>query len=381
MSAQKPSPLSKYDGKISLSEIFNKEVTRALKDYPHLRGKFAFINNADGSRIYDVDPELSGFRSQRELDRYLNDLAVFSRGKGPLSTKDPDANLNVIAYSPLPMSLFTRGADSAQKEALALFDHELGHLVVKGSMASQDPCYRECAADVFSIIRHMQRYDSSSDIVGIIGWRRAFDFVMSGRSEHFTTLAIDELERLKDKIDFKEMSPEQIKNLAMRIALAHTPHPDISNGVSRTFDPVRQTLQQTRGNLELAMRTLAEITLDHKDDYHVFKIGNAVLQSFLDGKISNNKGPMLLTGPFWDDVRRDLKEQADNLAKNHILMGMPMHGQPLPEQSDTKKPAWKSVPPPAVVVPPVVTPQQPPANNNPPPPAANNIAAARMRMG
>jgi hypothetical protein len=358
MSAEKPTPLAKYDGKLSLSHIFNKEVQRALQDYSHLRGKFAFVNNADKTMVYDIDPAVSGFRSKRQLERYLLDAAAQSSKAGPFSSKDPNLNLSIIAYSPLPISLFTRGADSAEKEALAIFDHELGHLVVKGSMASRDPTYRECAADAFSIIRHMQRYGTQTDIISIISWRRAFDFVTSGNPEHFTTLAVDELDRLKSRIDFQEMTAEQIKDLAMRIALNHTPHPDISNNAAMAFAPVRQTLQQTRGNLEMALRTLAEITLDYKDDYHIFKIGSTILQSFLDGKIANDKGPMQLKGQFWDDVRHELKEQSDNLAKNHVLMGMPVIGQTPPaakpvEPSD--KPFWRS---------------GPPSNSNPPPPSA-----------
>jgi len=342
MAAQK-SPLNNYNNKLSLSEIFNKEVTRALEDYPHLRGRFAFVNNADGTAIYDIDPSTSGFSSQRQLERFLHETAALSSQRGPLSTKDPWGSLDVIAYSPINAKLFTRGADSAEKEALAIFDHELGHLIVKGSMASGDPCYRECAADAFSIIRHMQRYGTETDIIEICTWKRAFDFIMSGRSEHFTTLAIDELDRLKKKIDFKEMTPVQIKDLAMRVALNHTPHPDIINRVNMIFAPVRRTYAQTH-NLEQALRTLAEITLDYKDDYHVFKIGSTVLQSFMDGKVSNNKGPLELGGPGWDQVRAEIKGQTDNLARNHILMGMPIVGQETPPPSLIPPPpaSWKN---------------------------------------
>jgi hypothetical protein len=341
-------PLTGYDNKLKLSEIFNKEVNRALEDYPQLRGTFAFVNTVDNQVIADVDPVKSGVQSQQELNQHIDRMARESKKGGPVTSKTPYRNLSIIAYTPIPITLFSRKTDSPEREALAIFDHELGHLIVKGSIYANNPCYRECAADAFAVIRHYQRYGTKTDAVSILTWRRAFDFVISGNDEHFTTLAIEELDRLKDKVDFQKMSPEQIESLAKRIALTHTPLPQVTKEVSDAFIPVRRVLERT-GDIERTLEKLAEVTLQNKDDYYVFKIGSAVLQSFLDGARKNMKGePIILAGPFWDQVRAEMKEQSEHLAKNRILMGMPLWdgSAPPPVQPATpaawQDPLWSS---------------------------------------
>lgn len=335
MSLESPTPSPKNNPPPSLSEIFNREVNRALNDYPHLQGTFALVNTVDKEVIGDIDPKKTGFRSEKHLHRHLMEAAHASHQHGPLSQKDTRSNLNIIAYSPVPFRLFTREKDPMEVEVLAIFDHELGHIVVNGAFESLDPCYRECAADAFAVLRHMQRYGTNTDLIAIGGWRRAYDFVMSGDAGHFTTLAIEEINHLKDKIDFKAMTPQQMVHLATRIALEHTPHADTTNAMAMIFDPFRRALHKTQ-DMAKALETLAGIALANKHDYHVFKIAHCVLSTFLDGKARNDNGPLILSGPFWDQARIDLKTHADSLKAHGILMGMPVVPPKAPPSTGTQ---------------------------------------------
>lgn len=329
-------PLPKNEPPKSLSDIFNHEVTRALKEYPHLRGRFAMINAPDNEIYADIDPQQSGFRNEGELNHYLGKLANDGiKMKSSLASRNLDANLDVIVYAPLPFKLFSGPKDAPEVEALAVFDHELGHLVVGGGFHSKDPCYRECAADTFAAVRHMQRYGEDTDFIARGGWRRAYDFVMSGSAMHFTTLALDELNRIKGKVDFKAMTPAETTLLAQRVALEHVPHPDIINSVARSFHPVRQTLKRT-GDHEAALRALADITLENENAFYIFRIGSRVLEPFLAGKIQGVK----LEGQHWDDVRARMDKHMQRLDAKGILIGIPLKTEkpPVKDQDNALAP-------------------------------------------
>jgi hypothetical protein len=319
-------PLPDFNEKLPLREIFNREVKKAVEDFPHLNGRFIFVNAVDGEAHAFVDRDMV---SDRDLDDITAEMTHNAKKAGSaFATKlGRYHELDVMAYTPLPFRMFTGKDDPAERELMATFDHELGHLVVPGGYYSKDGCFRETAADAFAVLRQAQRYGEAESAINKAGWRRAFDFVLSGDAGHFTTLSIDEMKPLLDKLDVKAMTPDQTVKLAQRFALAHTPHADVTNKVAQSFESVRQTMRET-GNMKETLRVLAEISLASETAYYTFKIGSRVLKSFLAGEVKNGRDGTVfeLKGDYWDGVRQKIAERDLQMKDEGILMGMPLKG-------------------------------------------------------
>lgn len=319
-------PLPENTGTKSLTDVFNREVRKALKDYPQLQGRFMFINAPEDNAIVDVDHAALGVSDQK-LQHIMGQVKQTAEKAGSsMATKLGHDALDVLVYTPLPFKMFTGKDQTPEMEAMAVFDHELGHLVVHGGYFSQDPTLRETAADTFAVLRHIQRYGEESKAIEKAGWRRAFDFVISGDAGHFTMLTLDEVAKLKDTLDIKNMSPQQTADLASRLALEHTPHADVTNSIAYEFEAVRKTMQRTH-SIEAGMKTLAEIILDDKADYYAIKIGGRALLPFLKGEVRGADGqPYELKGAYWDSVREELNTKLDQMDKEGLLFGMPLKG-------------------------------------------------------
>lgn len=327
MTLKTVAPLPQFSSTTPLREVFNREVQKATDDFPALKGRFLFINLPDEQTVISIEAGKTGLQSDRQLQRIVSEIAHNADEAGSsMATKLP-VGLNVMAYTPLPFKMFTGRDQSDEMETLAVFDHELGHLVVGGAFASEDSCYRETAADVFAVLRHVQRYGDESRAIEKAGWRRAFDFVMSGDRGHFTTIALDEVSRLTDKLDIKAMTPDQTIKLAQRVALEHTPHFDATDIVGASFEPVRLVRERT-GSIEASLKVLADIALASDNAYYTFKIGSRVLKPFLNDEVRDgNNQPILLKGAYWDKVRQELAERGAQLKDDGILFGMPLKGQ------------------------------------------------------
>ena len=327
MTLKTSAPLPEYHEKLPLKEIFNREAAQAVKDFPELNGRYVFIDAPDNIAITKyLDREALGLEDDYELSRLLSQMKRAAEKAGSsMATKLGRNELDLIVFTPLPFRPFTGKDQPGEMEIMATFDHELGHLVVKGAYFSQDSTLRESAADAYAVLRHIQRYGDKSEAIDRGGWRRAFDFIMSGDAGHFTTLVVDEVAALKDKLDIKAMTPQQTAELAGRIALQFTPHMDVTNEAAYSFQSVRETMQYSR-SLEEGLKELAKVTLAEGVEYHTFKIGARALERFLDGKISTQDGPITLEGRFWDGVRRDLDARMAKLDSEGLLLGMPLKG-------------------------------------------------------
>jgi hypothetical protein len=330
MTLKSNAPLPENDDSgLPLREIFNREAAKAVKDFPQLDGRFIFIDAPDNIAIMHIDKEKLGIDDDYQLHRLLSKVKNSAEQMGSsMSTKLGYDQLDVMVFTPLPFKLFTGKDQPQEMEVMATFDHELGHLVVKGGFFSQDSTLREIAADAYAVLRHIQRYGDKSEAIDRGGWRRAFDFIISGDAGHFTTLGIDEVTRLKDKLDIQAMTPQQTAELAGRIALAYTPHADVTNEAARSFEPVRTVLQRTH-SIEAALEKLAQITLSEDASYHTFKIGARCLERFLDNKVFKSKDgePIALNGKFWDEVRTRVSERLAAIDDHGLLHDMPLKGQ------------------------------------------------------
>ncbi|MDI1226061.1 MAG: hypothetical protein PSY14_00050 [bacterium] len=328
-----------YEG--SLKEVFNAAVKEAVIQYPQLKGTFLFVNAGEMTMNSDVDLRRSGFRDENDLQKFAGQMVREAEGGSAFATKIAQLGLHVMTYNPLPFRLFTTKDQPYEMEAMATFYHELGHLVAPAAFGSPTEGLAENVADVFAILRHIQKYGEDSKAIEMGSWGRAWRFVLTGQGDHFTTLSIDAMPKLLEKLDVQALTPAETAALSARVALQNTPHIEVMATVARNFQEVKRIIART-GDLEAALKKMAEITLsdDHEraETYFTFRIGSSALQRFLDGKVgfdvetqkmlfgqqvSRDTTPIKLEGRYWDDVRDRMAERRAQLANEGVLLGMP----------------------------------------------------------
>jgi hypothetical protein len=96
-----------------------------------------------------------------------------------------------------------------------IFDHELGHLLLKNGMTG-DEHLNECAADAYATLRHIQRYGADTQFLRY--YNRA-DMVIFGQSPaHCTDMVVKRVKELAESMDLSALSDAQTVRLAEEIA-------------------------------------------------------------------------------------------------------------------------------------------------------------------
>lgn len=213
-----------------------------------------------------------------------------------------------------------------------VLDHELGHAVAKnGHRNPNSQTLHECVADNFAALRHIQRFGPDTASLEKLMLHRAQRLVsLQGHrhAEHFTGFTLEKILEIKDKVDIQRLSPAQTKELATRMALAHTPNDEIVFKIAKAFKPFQQLLEQGATG-DLALRKLVHIVLKTKD-YETFKWGAPVLRGYMDGTLGNmtngtKKVPLPATNyasPYWQKARQMLTLREFAFEKDDVLFGL-----------------------------------------------------------
>lgn len=110
-----------------------------------------------------------------------------------------------------------------------VLDHELGHVLAEhGGRNAYSRTMHECVADSFAALRHMQRFGTYSPALDSLLLHRAQRLVSlqgARHAEHFTSFTLEKLLDMRGHVDMARLTPQQTRDLATRIALAHTPKP------------------------------------------------------------------------------------------------------------------------------------------------------------
>ncbi len=124
------------------------------------------------------------------------------------------------------------GGLMAVYDLAGVFDHEVGHIVTKGrsdkhieakafSAGDEQNNYDETRADVYSMIRHVQRFGAKTGYPEFMRDMRARRFLQAGGYgvTHYTSRALQRVIELKDKGMLASVAtPEQAASLAVSIA-------------------------------------------------------------------------------------------------------------------------------------------------------------------
>jgi hypothetical protein len=189
---------------------------------------------------------------------------------------------------------------------MAIFDHEMAHLLIPGAIGGDtlsQEIFSESAADVYAVIRSIQRFGRDSPGAKVLAWARADHFITTGEAGHFTFFALQALARM-DEAEIRRLSPRDSLELARRIAEENTPTERQIYALQDAFEPYRRARHE--GGVVNGLATLAEMTLDPRTGGAISRLGGAVLAEYLNDKISFHGQPCQLRGHYWDAVRHDL---------------------------------------------------------------------------
>jgi len=150
-----------------------------------------------------------------------------------------------------------------------VLDHELGHAVTQLSLNKQAMKVSslgnkaECEADAYAMIRHFQRYGSTSDFPAYISDIRNMNAVHKGDVTHWTSRAIDEVIELNSQGKLAKLTPAEARDLAVDIANRVHLSADAEHNMQQAFTAtvkitkVAQGKQQPDG--EKVMNTIAAV--------------------------------------------------------------------------------------------------------------------------
>lgn len=159
----------------------------------------------------------------------------------------------------------------------SIFDHELAHAIVEGAQGHD--ILSESVADAFMVIRHIQRFGLESPLPDIYFRRRAAYAFLNQDVGHFTSPALENVIAIKDKIDYKTLSPTETMRLAEVIGVLSTPSKREMGVLKKHFNKQRDRLKRLTSDKSFSAFTEAVFT---SKSPLVQKWGSVALFGFFD---------------------------------------------------------------------------------------------------
>lgn len=125
-----------------------------------------------------------------------------------------------------------------------VLDHELGHAITlltidKQSMKNSSFGNKaECEADAYAMIRHYQRYGSQSSFPEYVRDLRNMNAVHKMDVTHWTSRAVQKVIDLNKQGKLQNLTPQQARDLAVKIAQETHLSADAEHNVGKAFKPV-----------------------------------------------------------------------------------------------------------------------------------------------
>lgn len=122
-----------------------------------------------------------------------------------------------------------------------VLDHELGHAVTQLSLNKQSMKVSslgnkaECEADVYSMIRHYQRYGHDSTFPEYVRDLRNMNAIHKGDVTHWTVRALNELIEMNREGKLANLTPHQARDLAVDIAARNHLSADAEHNMQQAF--------------------------------------------------------------------------------------------------------------------------------------------------
>ena len=315
----------------SLSDIFNQFAKDSVERFPPLEGRLLiFDTNAQASYGREaLDLNKAGYTNAL-IDAFLKKRAM-AKSAQTYADWNNKLNLYFILYDePAPANERLKVSAKTEKDILFILDHELAHIAIKdppleGENNQYKDSIKEAIADAYAMIRHYQRYGTRSNHKNTIidPWARAGALTLNKDATHFSTFMLDEIIKRKDVIDFSSLTPQQTSELARRFAVEFTPPSSVVNRAIGKLKPVLKSYEDSPDS-DAWLKTLAQITLDPRNDYYTFKLCRKILAGYLEGRMDMDGISIKTTGQYWDDVRKSLKEAELRFTREDIFFNIPL---------------------------------------------------------
>lgn len=167
-----------------------------------------------------------------------------------------------------------------EMNALHTFDHEIGHLVVKGGFPDfkSERHLAECAADAYALLRHVQRFGLQSGFFEY--YNRAGKVVLGLSPIHYTSIVNEKVKQIAEGRDISRLSLRETAELAGQIALVYVLHPRQLDKIADAFISVAELYRQhiTEGtNTDAAWsfvyKGILDVMKEHRHDPDIFSAG------------------------------------------------------------------------------------------------------------
>jgi hypothetical protein len=145
-----------------------------------------------------------------------------------------------------------------------VLDHELGHAVTmlkmnKQSMKTSSFGNRaECEADAYSMIRHYQRYGAESTFPEYVRDLRNMNAVHKMDVTHWTSRAVQKVIDLNKEDKLKDLTPQQARDLAVKIAEETHLSTDAEYNIGAAFKQIAIELKSDEGTEEIRVAYVLE---------------------------------------------------------------------------------------------------------------------------
>ncbi len=323
---------------------YEREVRQVWRDFPRIKNKVYFLElGAEAiSPVYPGNPRIKEalgqfFKKQHELWAEAQYLREEQKSSGYQSYDDNNLGI-VCLYTGEDRFPLLAASASLTQELTFSFDHELGHAIVPDGVLSDYTHLKECIADAYATIRHLQRAGAGSSVIDAVVEKRALQFIFQKtEGDYFTSPVTEKILARRHEIDWNSLTPQETTRLARRFALEYALHPRDLQVLDKSFHKFHGKLNALRkGNVTL-LRDLAEKVLS-TDTPDVFKWGAVVLNAALKGHFRRPPYSIILSGDYWDAVRQKLAEkQKIFAAQGEIMFGLVSPDRSLQRRSSPAK--------------------------------------------
>ncbi|MBI3440277.1 MAG: hypothetical protein HY052_00450 [Proteobacteria bacterium] len=271
----------------SLAQLFNGYAEQYRNAFPEQLKSLLVVSTTQP--VY-ASPDLAEFLTSHaaEVREMIKEAAQRMRAEHTAGTAGKEVSdsgtINCISVNIADTSTKRYVSDkfSQVMNASALFDHEMGHLVVKeGWPDDSRPHIAECAADAYAVLRHLQRFGGATDIFEQAPYTVAVQAIFEPPPIHYTSAAIQQVARLHQGgiLDIFSLSLQETARVAGDIALQYSLDDNTLDKIHAAFSPVRERYKESRRDEQKILKAIIQVMRDNKNDHDIYRAGKLYLHS------------------------------------------------------------------------------------------------------
>ncbi len=320
---------------VSLNALLHAFVRDAEKAFPAVRGQLVIYNVRRGNYHVSADFNAAarGFRSRSKFEYYIanHEVAQAAREKkdtiAAYAVRETKPKLSLIMFNEKVHNReLNKLSPKRAQELLTTLDHELAHLVIKDAYNEENDKHgnyiEEHVAEAYAQLMHYKRFGSDGHFAkgtGALDLARSFVFQHSDMQSHFYYPTIRKIVACHHLINFNDLKPADLADLARRFAIQYTPSNAQIHDMDKAFAACRKAYRS--GGIAAGLRALARVaeTTPHP---HVARVS---VDLYLD---IAEQYKAKLQDPEWDERRARIRELDFALAQDDILYRVPKRANP-----------------------------------------------------